>query len=76
MTPTLESLGIDQLPIAERIALIHQIWASVAEALPPDELSEARRQELRGRAADHEANPDDVVSWETIRAEARARFRR
>jgi putative addiction module component (TIGR02574 family) len=76
MTPTLESLGIDRLPIAERIALIHQIWASVAEALPRVELTEARRQELRERAAGYEANPDDVVSWETIRADALARFPR
>lgn len=30
--------------------------------------------ELDRRLAEDEANPNDTVSWETIRAEARARF--
>ena len=31
MLPTLEALGIDQLPIADRLALIEQIWDSLPE---------------------------------------------
>ena len=72
MTPTLESLGIDQLPIDQRIALIQAIWASVADAIPPVELPEAQQQELRRRAAEHDATPGDVIAWETIRWFTRA----
>jgi putative addiction module component (TIGR02574 family) len=39
-------------------------------------LTEAQRQELQRRIEDHEANPDDVVPWEQVKAEALARFRR
>lgn len=76
MSPTLQALGIDRLSVPERIALAQAIWDSIpAEAHPPL-LTEAQRQELQRRIDDHEANPDDVVPWEQIKAEALARFRR
>ncbi len=74
MTPTIESLGIDRLPVEQRIALIQEIWASVAETAVPSELSEAQKQELRRRAVEHEAHPEDVIPWETIKADALSRF--
>ncbi|MGL4419039.1 MAG: addiction module protein [Gemmataceae bacterium] len=43
---------------------------------PPPPLSEAKRQELARRLADHLANPADVVPWEQIKAEALARWQR
>jgi len=76
MSPTLKTLGIDQLSIPERIALVQEIWESVASELPRAELTEEQRMELRRRAAEHAANPEDVVPWEQIKAEALARFRR
>ena len=43
MAPTLESLGIDRLSVAERIVLVQQIWDSIA--VHPDQvpLTEAQR---------------------------------
>ena len=76
MRPTLESPGIDRLPVETRLALIQEIWASVAEATAPGELPDIQKQELRRRAAEHEASPEDVVPWETIKADALARFTR
>jgi putative addiction module component (TIGR02574 family) len=37
-------------------------------------LSEGKREELKRRMADHAANPDDVVPWEQVQADALARF--
>ena len=73
MSPTIESLGLDRLPLAERIELAHQLWDSAtAEALPP--LSEEMLQELDRRIADDDANPDDVVSWEEVQAKLKAKY--
>ena len=73
MPPTLEALGIDRLSVEDRIALALAIWDSIAAEPHPPLLTEAQRQELQRRLADHEANPDDVVPWERVEAEALAR---
>lgn len=76
MAPTLQSLGIDRLSIDDRIALATAIWESIAAETPTPMPSEAQRQELARRLADHAANPNDVVSWEQIEAAALARFKK
>lgn len=74
MSATLESLGIDRMSVDERIALAQAIWESIAEEPNQTFLTDAKRQELARRLADHAANPDDVVPWEQIKAETLARF--
>jgi len=76
MAPTLEALGIDRLSVEDRIALVMAIWDSIDAQPHPPLLTDAQRLELQRRLADHEANPDDVVPWEQIKAEALARFRK
>lgn len=76
MSPTLKSLGIDQLSIAERIALVQEIWDSIASTPDQIALTEAQKQELDRRLATHQANPSDVIPWEVVKAEALARLRR
>lgn len=76
MSPTLKDLGIDRLSAAERIALAQEILDSVIVEQAPTGLSEAKRKELERRLAEHEANPNDVIPWEQIEAEALARFQR
>ena len=76
MTPTLQAHGIDQMSIEERIALATAIWDSIAAAPHPPLLTEPQRLELDHRLAEHAANPDDVVPWEQVKAEAVARFQR
>jgi putative addiction module component (TIGR02574 family) len=75
MPPTLQALGIDRLSVEDRLALVMAIWDSIAAEPHPPLLTEAQRQELQRRLEDHEANPDDVVPWEQVKAEALARFR-
>ena len=76
MAPILHALGIDRMSVADRIALATAIWDSIAAEPHAPLLTEPQRLELERRLADHAANPDDVVPWELIKAEALARFKR
>ena len=70
------TLGINRLSAAERLMLVQAILDSVVAEQPPAELSVAKQQELKRRLADHLANPDDVVPWEQVKADALARWQR
>jgi putative addiction module component (TIGR02574 family) len=75
MGQTLQAFGIDDLSFEDRIALVQDIWDSVAiEAglLPP---SVSEREELDRRIAEDDATPDDGVSWEVVKAQAMARWK-
>ena len=64
------------MPVAERMRLIETIWDSISavpEALP---LTQWQKDELDRRLAEHEANPDDVVPWEEVKASIDARLKR
>lgn len=74
MAPTLESLGIDRLNVEDRIALATAIWESVEAEPHSSVLTDAKRDELDRRLADHAANPDDVIPWEVVKAETLAKF--
>ena len=76
MAPTLESLGIDRLSVADRFALAQAILDSIGAEPPGSTLTDAKRRELDRRWEDHLANPGDVVPWEQVRDEARARLKR
>lgn len=70
MNPSLESLGIDRLPVEERLRLVHEIWDSIAadgdgaSALPP---TDAQCSELQKRIEEDNARPDDMLSWEQVK---------
>jgi putative addiction module component (TIGR02574 family) len=74
MNATAKSLGIDRLSIPERIALVESIWDSITS--DPSNASPTAEQlaELERRCQDDEAFSNDVVPWETIKDEARARW--
>jgi len=72
----MESLGIDQLSIEERIELVHEIWDSIATENAAMRLGNEERQELRRRRADATANPDDGLPWEDVEREALARMQK
>ena len=73
MSVSLKSLGIEQLSVEERLALVEELWDSIAAATP---LTDAQPAELDRRLADHEAHPDDVVSWEEVKSSITARLKR
>lgn len=78
MASMIETLGIDieRLSVDERLQLLGEIWDSVAASPDQLPLAEEQRQDLDRRLAEIERNPNDVVPWEEIKAQARARFQR
>ena len=72
MSPTLKSLGIDQLSVAQRLLLVEEIWDSIA-AEDETPLTEPQRQDLERRLAAYEANPKAGSSWEEVKARLRSR---
>lgn len=75
MTPTVQSLGIDQLPREQRIALALDIWDTIAAESGKPMLSEGQRQELERRIAEDDANPDNVVPWAQVKAQTLSRLK-
>ncbi len=73
MATTIETLGIDKLPVNEQLALVRAIWDHIAASAPTPRLSEPQRQELRRRVAEDDAQPDDLIPWEQVKADARKR---
>lgn len=74
MNASLKALGIDRLGIEERLALVEEIWDSIAAESGALPLTEAQRAELTRRIAEHDANPDDAVPWEEVKASTLARL--
>lgn len=70
MSPTVQSLGIHMLSREERIALVQDIWDTIAAEPYQPLLTEPQRQELERRVAEDDANPNDVVPWEQVKAQA------
>ncbi len=75
MASIMQDLGIDHFTVAERLALMHELWDSINAEPGRTHLSDAQRLELERRLAEHEANPGDLIPWEQIKAEALMRFR-
>jgi putative addiction module component (TIGR02574 family) len=65
--------AIRSLSIDDRIRLAEAIWDDIAADQDSAELTDAQKCELERRLADDDANPDDVVPWEIVKAQARAR---
>jgi putative addiction module component (TIGR02574 family) len=76
MAVSLKSLGIDRLGIEERLALVEELWDSITADPSAVPLTEAQRAELDRRIAEHDANPDEVVPWEEVKALITDRLKR
>lgn len=74
MLNTFQQMGIDRLSVAERLALVQDIWDSLEGAIEKTPLTEAERTELQLRLEEDEAHPDDTLPWETIKAAALRRW--
>jgi putative addiction module component (TIGR02574 family) len=64
----MKSLGVDRLGVEERLALVEEIWDSIAADSNAVPLTDAQRTELERRYEEDEASPDDVTSWEDVKA--------
>ena len=70
MSPTLKSLNIDQLSVAQRILLVEEIRESIAEEAGEAPLTEAQQQDLQRRLAAYGANPKAGSTWEEVKGVA------
>lgn len=73
MSTTIRSLAIDKLSIDEQLALVRATRDHIAPSGPVPQLSEAQREGLRRRVAADDAQSNDVIPWEQVKAEARKR---
>jgi putative addiction module component (TIGR02574 family) len=62
------------LPLSERIELVEALWESIVHDGYEPELTTAQAGELDRRLAAHEKNPDDVVAWETVKADLESKY--
>ena len=76
MPATLQTYGIDRLRFAERIALVQEIWDSIAAEAENHTLTPSQRDEIDRRMASHDSNPEAAIPWERVEAEALARLNR
>lgn len=59
---------ITSLSIVDRIRLVQEIWDSIAAEQTYLDLTDVEKQELDHRITAYETNPDDVMTWEDIKA--------
>ncbi len=60
-----------KLPAEERLRLIELIWNSLAAEPSDVPLGDGHRAVIDERIAEHERNPEDVVSRDEVLAQAR-----
>ncbi len=68
MAVSLKALGIDRLGVEERLALVEELWDSIASDSAAIPLTSEQSQELERRLADYEANPNEGVPWSEVKA--------
>lgn len=73
MAPTIQELGIDRLPIADRLALLDEIWNSIAAAPEQLPVTEEQKHTIDRRIAQLEANPKDVLTWDDIKTQVQGK---
>jgi putative addiction module component (TIGR02574 family) len=63
-------VSIDQileLPTAERVAIVQEIWKSVLEHPDDVEITATQREELERRWVDLQQNPEDGEPWSDVK---------
>jgi putative addiction module component (TIGR02574 family) len=58
---------IRALPVPERIALVEQIWNSIAEDESGFELTDSQKAELDRRLARRESSPSRGSNWSDVK---------
>jgi len=67
---------ISAMSVEDRLRLVEGIWESIADDPDGLALTEAQKEELERRIADHAVSPEAVIPWEVVRADALARARK
>jgi len=59
---------VRSMSVDDRIRLVQALLDTIAEDQDPPDLTEAQRQELDRRIADLDASPNNILTWEQIKA--------
>jgi putative addiction module component (TIGR02574 family) len=70
---TIRINDILQLSVAERLSLVEKIWDSIAAVPAELPLTEAQHVELDRRLQAQSENPEDVETWDDVKAKIRRR---
>lgn len=57
------------MSVEDRLKLVGDIWDSIAAEVAEQDLSPELIALLERRIAEHEAEPDSAIPWETVREE-------
>ena len=74
MSGKLQEHGIDRLSVAERVALVQEIWDSIAQQTETTPLTAEECAEVDRRLEAHRTNPTAAIPREVVEAEARRRL--
>lgn len=69
----MKKLGIDRLCLDERLALMHEIWDSIATEAEQRPLTEAQKQDLQRRLSADDVNCHAGSTWEEVKARSQER---
>ena len=61
-----EFAALFELPIAERLQLVEDLWDSIAEQVELEPLAPALVEELHARKLAFDANPQLGMSWDEV----------
>ena len=70
MSISIRSLGLDELPVEDKISLIDQLWEDVIARDKVVPISDELAEELKKRLADYRANPENSYTPEQVREAA------
>ena len=73
MAQPISLTDITAMTIDERIALVQAIWDSITAETDPIHLTEPQTRELDRRIAELDADPQNVLTWEEIKAHVQRR---
>ncbi|MCC5623779.1 addiction module protein [Nostoc sp. CHAB 5715] len=66
ITATLNEIAT--LSVVDRIRIVQAIWDTIAAKQVYPDLTDAQKQELDRRTCDYNSNPNNVLTWEEIKA--------
>lgn len=65
----------EELSLNEQVELAQRLWDRLLDSGHEPELTEPQKAELQRRLDRYRENPNEVVPWEVVKAQAQARAR-
>ncbi|MFM2429513.1 MAG: hypothetical protein RLZZ511_726 [Cyanobacteriota bacterium] len=66
---------IKTLDLNDRIQLVQAIWDTIADEQEYPDLTDEEKQELDRRIDEHDADPDNVLTWEELKSSIKSKKR-